>query len=172
MRSASENAAHAQILAALRGKKCWYVSCGGSAGTTFQLALGERVRRSAIINNTAHSEEFRAFEGEANLLVWCSWRLDGSEGPLSSSDDTMDHVVQALSMLADRVIDCVAIDMPGWDLRLEFNGGLVIKVFCDHVPGDPSFDGNWDLFLTEHIISIGAGSVCEIESRQANAAAP
>ena len=33
-----------QAEVAIRGKKCWYVSCGGSAGTTFQLALGERVR--------------------------------------------------------------------------------------------------------------------------------
>jgi hypothetical protein len=68
----------------LRELPCWYVSCGGAVGPSFQLALGNRVLRNRPLKNSAHPDEFRRFEGEANLLVWCSWRLDGSEGPRTS----------------------------------------------------------------------------------------
>lgn len=146
-------------------KKCWYVSCGGAASTTFELALGKKVRRGFVVRNPAHSWDFRNFEGEANLLVWCTWRLDGANGPLTSSNDTVEHVVAALERLTDKTIVDVRVDLPGWDLHLEFSGGLRLHVFCDHVPGDPSFDGNWELTLTNRCIAIGIGSKCEVEPR-------
>lgn len=146
-------------------KDCWYVSCGGAASSTFQLALGEKISRDFVIPNRAHSDDFRKFEGEANLLVWCSWRLDSDVAPLTSSDDTVEHVTSALEKLVGRAIAAVTVDLPGWDLHLEFTGGLRLHIFCDHVPGDPSFDGNWQLSLTDKMIAIGIGSKCEIEAR-------
>src|SRR2546430_12818252 len=79
--------AHARetVIQALLGKPCWYVSCGGSVGATFQLAFGAKIPRDHVVNNRAHSDEYRHFEGEANLLVWCTWRLDGPETPRSNS---------------------------------------------------------------------------------------
>src|SRR5262249_7129167 len=69
-----------RLLSSLKGLECWYVSCGGAAGSTFQLSLGEKVRRSVQLKNPAHSEEFRQFEGEAAIFVWCAWRLDALDG--------------------------------------------------------------------------------------------
>ncbi len=153
------------IEAALLHKKCWYVSCGGSAANTFQLALGDKLPRRQAIPNRVYHDEFDNFEGEANLLVWCSWRLDSSSGPLSSSDDMSEHVLPALKALIGREIADVRIDLPGWDLHLTFSEDRVLHVFCDHVPGDPSFDGNWDLTLPDRIIGIGVGSKWEEEMR-------
>ncbi len=133
--------------------------------TTFELALGDKVARSSIIPNEAHSDDFSRFEGEANLLVWCSWRLDGPDAPLTSWDDTVENVERVLEGLVGRTIVDVRADLPGWDLHLDFTGGLRLHVFCDHVPGDPSFDGNWTLFLTNKMIAIGVGSKGEVEAR-------
>jgi hypothetical protein len=54
--------------------------------------------------------------------------------------------------------------MPGWDLTIGFSNALILRIFCDHV-GNPSVDGNWDLWLVDKRISIGAGSACEVEQR-------
>jgi hypothetical protein len=153
-----------EVIVGLR-KKCWYVSCGGAAGRTFQLAMGEKVRRTIPLRNPAATEEFRVYEGASNLLVWCSWRLDSSVAPLTSSDDTTEHVVDTLRGLIGRTVENVRVDVPGWDLHLQFTGGLTLHVFCDHLPGDPSFDGNWDLSLTDKMIAVGVGSNVVVEAR-------
>ncbi len=61
-----------EVTRALEGKECWYVSCGGAVGSTFELVFGKKIPRRHVVRNPAHSEDFRNFEGEANLLVWCS----------------------------------------------------------------------------------------------------
>src|SRR5580700_5308950 len=114
----------------LQGLGCWYVSCGGAAGPTFQLALGNKVLRRSPIKNPAHSEDYRRFEGEANLLVWCTWRLDGPEGPLTSSDDTTSNVVAHLEKLVGATIGSVNLAPPAWDLSVAFTNGLTLRVFC------------------------------------------
>lgn len=160
------------LVRSLEGLRCWYVSCGGAAGSTFELALGEKIRRSEVLNNPAHPEEFRHFEGEANLLVWCSWRLDGPEGPLTSSDDASEGSVQHLARLREAKIRYAALTPNSWDLRVAFGNRLKLTVFCDHVPGDPSFDGNWELWLRGLTLFVGPGNRWEIEERQASPAVP
>src|SRR5262245_4395280 len=96
-----------EIVQALLGKPCWYVSCGGSVGTTFELAIGRKLARDYIVKNKAHWEEFRNFAGEANLLGWCTWRLDGPSAPLTSSDDTIEHVVKELERLVGTTVQDV-----------------------------------------------------------------
>jgi len=155
-----------EVRASLLHKRCWYASCGGAALTTFQLAIGDKIPRSVMLRNTAHSEDFRTHEGEANLLVWCTWRLDGIDAPVTSSDDGVDRVVEELNSLVGRDVVNVVVDLPGWDLHLDFTGGMRLHVFCDHVPGDPSFNGNWLLSLKNKRICIGVGSKCKIEPRE------
>jgi hypothetical protein len=149
----------------LEGLGCWYVSCGGAAGPSFQLALGGKVPRQAPLKNQAHSEEFRRFEGEANLLVWCTWRLDGPDGPLTSSDDTTANIATELQKLVGAAIESVALLPPAWDLTVRFNNGLMLRVFCDHVPGEPSFDGNWELWRRGVAVFVGPGARYEVEAR-------
>jgi hypothetical protein len=146
------------LVGSLQGLRCWYVSCGGNVGSTFQLALGEKV--------PAHSEEYRAFEGEANLLVWCAWRLDGPGRPLASWDDGDAAVKDGLLKLVGTRVESVELTPPAWDLTVRFSGGLHLRIFCDHVPGDPSFDGNWELWLRHVAVLVGPGERCLIEPRK------
>lgn len=149
----------------LVGKVCWYVSTGGAASTTFQLAIGSRIPREFWMPNTAHSDEFQKFRGEFDLFVWCAWRLDGADGPLTSWDDVDEIAAQTLELLVGQKIASVNVKPPSWDLTIAFDRGHKLKVFCDHVIGDPSFDGNWDLLMPEKEIYIGASSRCKIEYR-------
>jgi hypothetical protein len=155
----------AKILPSLTGLECWYVSCGGAAGSTFQLSLGRKITRAVPLRNTAHSEEFRRFEGEIGLYVWCAWRLDGSDGPLTSWDDTNESVDRGLNELIGSCIVSLEIFPPVWDLNIRFSNSLSLRVFCDHVPGSPSFDGNWDLRTERLSIAIGPGTQYRTELR-------
>ncbi|MBV9123746.1 MAG: hypothetical protein JO112_10350, partial [Planctomycetes bacterium] len=121
------------------------MSSGGGAGSTFQLALGGKVRRPLPLKNPAHAEDFRQFEGEVSLFVWCAWRLDALDRPVTSWDDTEESVAAGLEQLVGSRIDTIEVVPPAWDMTLKFSNSLWLRVFCDHVPGEPSFDGNWDL---------------------------
>ena len=151
---------------ALSHMPCWYVSCGGSAASSFELALGAKIPRDEIaVPPGCPITEFDRFQGETNLLVWCSWRLDGGDSPLTSSDDTMEHLTAGLRRLVgERTLEA-KVDLPGWDLQIPFTNDLRLRIFCDHLPGEPSFDGNWDLFLPDRTISINVGCICTIEPR-------
>jgi len=154
-----------KLVRSLQTLRCWYVSCGGASASTFQLALGEKVRRLRPLKNTSHPDEYRQFEGAANLLVWCSWRLDGTDSPLTSSDDVPTAMESGLKNLVGATIDSISLAAPAWDLALRFSNGLQLLVFCDHVPGEPSFDGNWELWLKDVAASVGPGSQWTLETR-------
>ena len=90
-------AIHGQLLTALRdlrGLPCWHVSVGGSTLPTFQLALGAKIPRAIPLQNPMQPAEYRDNDGEANLLVWCSWRLDAPDRPLTSSDDSEEVITR------------------------------------------------------------------------------
>jgi hypothetical protein len=149
----------------LEGLECWAVHCGGAAGSTFQLALGERRPLPAPFKKTKHAESLPQFEAEASILIWCAWRLDASAGPVTSWDDTNESVEAALTKLIGSRIDSVELIPPAWDMNIKFSNSLCLRVFCDHVPGDPSFEGNWDVRTQDVSITVGPGSAYRTEPR-------
>ena len=72
------------LVRSLEGLRCWYVSWGGAVGSTFQLAFGEKIARSAVLKNPAHTEEYQRYEGvmawhpEKKSLYQVSFAFDGS----------------------------------------------------------------------------------------------
>jgi hypothetical protein len=146
-----------QMLSQAVRMPCWYVSAGKGTGSSFQLVLGGKVLRKHPIKNPHQSEEFRKYAGEASLLVWCSWRLDGESEALASSDEADEVIEHKLQVLVGTTLETVEITSRAWDLCLSFSGNLQLCVFCDHVPGDPSFDGNWQYSIHGQGISAGPG---------------
>ncbi|HQU44708.1 MAG TPA: hypothetical protein PK867_17975, partial [Pirellulales bacterium] len=89
----------------------------------------------------------RFFTSEAQFIIWCSWRLDSEDQPISSSDDTEETASAAIGELSGTTLHSAKVTPPAGDIELHFSNGQCLRVFCDHVPGDPSFDGNWELFV-------------------------
>ncbi len=155
-----------QLRKMLVGLDCWYVASGGKhVGSTFSLAFGARIPRKFPSKNIAHSDEFRNYDGEANLLVWCTWRLDGKDAPVTSSDDTEQNIKMGLAGLVGSKIEDVLVEHPAWDLRLLFFPFHQLRVFSDHVPGSPSFDGNWELHTINGSYYFGPGTKMDLESK-------
>jgi hypothetical protein len=144
--------------------ECWYVSCGAT-GSTFQLAFGRKVPRTERLRNPDHSVAYQKFEGEANLLVWCAWRLDTLDRPVTSWDDTTQGFEQGLARLIGARVESFELRPPAWDLDVRFTNGLTLRVFCDHVPGEPSFDGNWELWKEDKALFVGPGANVTVEER-------
>jgi hypothetical protein len=155
------------FLEALRGLRCWYVSVGGSTLPTFQLALGEKVRRARVLMNKAHAEEYRVFEGEAGLLVWCSWRLDSPMGPITSSEDDGERTCRGLQQLKDAKIRVASATAPGMDLRVGFSNRLTLRVFCDRVHDDTNSSTNWEMWNRDQRLEIAAASRVTFAQRDA-----
>ncbi len=146
------------LLAAINslvGLRCWYIN-SYVFGSSISLSLGEKLRRRESLQLEGHDAEFRDHEGEATLYVWCTWRLDGTEAPLTSSDDQAETGSRALNQLTGTSISAVTVS-PMWDLKLHFSNQCELHVFCDHVPGQPSWDGNWDLQFADRAYTVGPG---------------
>jgi hypothetical protein len=153
------------VISILNGLECWYASTGGAAGATFELAFGGKIRRAIPLHNPSHSQEFRQYEGEASLFVWCAWRLDSPDSTITSWDDEQTTIQNGLARLTGSRVLAVDIFPPGWDLDMRFDNGLRLHVFADHVPGDPSFDGNWELVTQNWLLAFGPGAKYTIEAR-------
>jgi hypothetical protein len=153
-----------EIASVLLGAKCWNVGCGGCVGYTFQLALGLKIQRERPLKNPTISSEYRHFDGEFGLMVWCSWRLETARGPVTSSDDETPQMEIGLRRLAGKTISKVSI-LDGWFLRIEFSNGWVLSVFPDHVGPNASFDGNWEVWTSDRLYAVTTNLTCEVERR-------
>lgn len=139
------------------GWRCWYVSAGGSVGSSFSLSFGGKRHRGRRLRNPAQTEEYREYEGEAHLLVWCTWRLDGPSGPVVSSDQNPDRIDKALQTICGRTLTRAKARPPAWDLDLTFTGDYELVLLCDHLPGDNSIDSNWELRVRDDVLYVGPG---------------
>jgi len=144
------------VLDGLRGLECWYVNAGGSAGSSFSLAFGRRLPRPDPLKNPSVSEEFRLHEGEANLYVWCAWRLETEDAALASSDQDGDHPVNVIKRLQGLALDSADVSGKALDLVLRFSN-FALRIFCDHVDPDPSYEANWELVLERRLLRAGPG---------------
>jgi hypothetical protein len=157
----SEELAKAKITEFIKGRKCWYAFCTGSA---FQMAFGQKLRRDRELKNQHHPLVYRQFEGESGLVVWCTWRIEGSQGPIASSESKERLCIDSIPKAIGRTVLAVEIG-PGWNLRIEFSGGLVLTVFPDNVGPSHIIDSNWELWRPEDGYFIGTDLKCEVTGR-------
>jgi len=151
----------------LKGLPIWNVSSGGAAGSSFSLALGGQVARAAPLKNPSVSQEFRENTGEANLYVWCSWRLVAGEA-IASSDQEAVYFQPVLTSLVGSIVNSVEVHDGLHDLTLSTSAGTLC-VFCDHVPPEMSYRINWELTLPNAVVSVGPGFAFEIEEKSRTA---
>lgn len=153
----------------LKEKKCWYVSCGRNVGSSFQLCLGEKIRRKKALGNKFHPKSFRENTAEYAFLVWCSWRLSKDDKLIVTSDDCDNHYkwckylrkLIGLRIIKIQLMNCF------FDFKIIFNEGWQIHIFCDNGNKDPSIDTNWEIFIPgDYLISVGTHQNIDCPQRQ------
>lgn len=141
-----------QGLAKCRAKRCWHVACGGSAGSSFDLALGRKIRRQGKTGRLDRllPKSLRKVSPELSLMVWCSWRLSTKDKVLVTSDDCDNDRkwCNLLQILVGRRITHVEIINALCDLQISFGRGYRLDIFCDYGNKSPTIDTNWELFST------------------------
>ena len=149
------------------GKTIWHVGTSELAGSTFSLGMGRKLRFRNVPRTNAHDSNAKKrkailsrVQPEGKLLIWCTWRLDSRRHPLTSSDD-IDQVLRSKLKrhLVGKRVSGIEIVRPAYDLRITLAGGLALTIFCDHVPGDPSFDGNWQMRVRNETVAVQPGGV-------------
>jgi hypothetical protein len=149
----------------LFGRECWYVACGGCVGTSFQLALGKRVQRAKVLTNPVASPDYRQFEGEFGLLVWCSWRLVRPGFGMTSSEDEKDvRRDELLRSVSGRAIADVDI-RNDWQLWIKFDDQSELTVFADNVGPSAVIDTNWEAWSLKWRYSVTSELDCVKEHR-------
>ncbi len=163
----------------MEAKRCWYAYV--SVGCTFAMDLGRKIRRDAEevaaiadlrrrreakgIPVTPHPAEYDTLKGENQLVVWCSWRMADSNGPMASSDSDRDTCEAAIGQVIGKTVRHVEIT-EGWDFRLEFTTGLVLSMFPDHVGSDASMDTNWELWRPDRAYFVETNLTCRVTDTQ------
>jgi hypothetical protein len=159
-----EERAATEITSVLLGRKCWRVYCGGSVGSTFQLALGRKLLRHPGVGKRRRSR-LSPYEGEFGLMVWCSWQLNSIKGAVTGSDDESPRLVEGLRLLEGKRTLRVSIQ-DRWYLRIDFSGGMTLSVLPTHIGPKASFNGNWEAWTPEVCYAIGTDLTCEVEPRE------
>lgn len=103
-------------------------------GTTFQFVLEKKISRSCPLLNLCHPQEHREYEGSANLLVWCGWRLDRGAETITSWDEKIESVRNGFEKLKGKKVIEFTTEPPAWDLRLKFTSSYLLKVFVIMCP--------------------------------------
>lgn len=137
------------------GLRCWHVGTGGAVGSSFSLALGQKVKRRVSLRNCRVSPDYREYRGTGTLVVWCAWRLEDVEGRCWSWEDP--EQADGLQRLVGKRVAGLRLFEPAWDLVITFTGGFSLRVFCDHTEAD-GFDGNWEAVVDDVEVAAGPGS--------------
>jgi hypothetical protein len=150
------------------GKQCWGVTGGGAAGSVIKLSIGNKIPKLSALTNPLLSEDLRKYDGEIELMITCSWRLDSDDEVVCSwTDEHSDGgpMLSGLDKLLGRRIKRVAVSRPAMDLCIEFEGMLILKVFCDRTNRDQDSE-NYVLFLPRWIYIVNVRSFIEKERRE------
>jgi len=113
---------------------CWGVVAGSGAGSMVSLKFGGKTEKIIPSRNSTLSEDLRKYEAEYSLfLQHCDWRLQRSSEVLASSASSNHEggpMLAALHQIVGQRVMEVEVDFPSFDLKMEFENGVRLIVFC------------------------------------------
>lgn len=137
----------------LVGKECWSTWAVDSAPNWLTLDFGEKVKRKTPLKNQSRPETERNFKGEFSLFIQCSWRIESkSEVVVNGRDENGGRykvggpTLKALGLLRGERVKSVAVEPSRFDVALEFENGLTLRVLADNVGKPNDNNENYTLF--------------------------
>jgi hypothetical protein len=103
------------------------------------------------------------FEDTSYLFIWCTWRIEDSDGIIVTSSDTISPTENNSSpngligekspILVDRKL--VSFNLtPQYDLEMLFDDDYKLRIFCDIGHSREDYNINWELNIPRENISI------------------
>ena len=154
------------FLRRLKQLRCWHVSAGEPTLPTFCLALGRKVPRQRQLRNANQPLVYRRFEGEAQLLVSCAWRLQRRGIVVAGSRDEDSRIINALELLRGARVLRTRLRGVAWDLEIGFSGGITLAMFGDLARGPVEYTNNWQLEVGRRVLVAGPGENWSIAVRR------
>lgn len=151
----------------LIGKACWGITGGEGTGSVIGIDIGEKIVRKKPLKNEYLSKDQKAYQGEYDLFVECSWRIDSTEEVICGSKDAIDNLdamVKGLNRLVGQKIVSVEASIPAYDLEICFDNDLKLKIFCDETNESEGND-NYTIGTPNGNYIIGCKSQLNIEKR-------
>ncbi len=134
------------------GHRCTRFAAGGSAG-------------SAMLIDFASEVQGASAEADRSILVYCSWRLDGTQQVICGAwDDNSPGGVMltGLQKLVGKKLTSCNLESPGLDVRMLFEEDLTLRIFCDQVNEIDRAD-NYIVYFNEEAFVIGTKSHLRVE---------
>lgn len=146
-----------RILEGFQGQTCWHVAAG-AVGYAFSADFGDKIPRSTpfVFRGIPDTSEFGKFRGHVGLMIWCRWRLDGLRAPISSSAEDKKAIEESLRVLIGATVKKATATPPAFDLIVEFDRDMTLRVFCENLPGIDT-GSNWSGHLGSSQVLIGPG---------------
>ena len=156
-----------EFFSGVRGRECWSIIGGAGTGSVIDLEFGEKVKCKRPLRNPKLSLEERLFQGERALIIYCDWRIEGAGGILCTSQSTNESgslYFDVLLDLKDSTVANIGFTSQLHDLRVEFDNGIALSVFCD-LPVVDDEDSNYVMFNPTTTIAATARGSLTVENR-------
>ena len=140
----------------LKDKPLWGMSAGNKKGCNLHFRFGAELpeEKQIFLINVPDAYP-REYQGEYDLFIKCTWRLDSQEKVLCSNKSYFRTVCRGLNKIKGKVVRDIELHFPGYDLTLYFDKGLTFKIFCDAVNLKYGGDNYYYSVLPEDNFEIG-----------------
>jgi hypothetical protein len=97
-----------------------------------QLDFGGYIKRSCTEKERIETGKEFCDVGELDILIWCVWRLQDSDGAVCSSESPPEQQKEGTKRLIGETVVAVDLFSPAWDAVIRFSSGLVLQIFCNY----------------------------------------
>lgn len=152
-------------LSLFKGQRCWNVS-SCVIDTSLYFRFGGALE---TLWYTAKGIPKRDFEGQFELLIFCSWRLDNEKhAPIAcSARSTYDEIKATMVTLMDDTIDTILLYPPVWEATIRFLSGKSLRLFSNQIPAENCWH-NWGCSTENNTYYVGAGQEISREEKRPN----
>ena len=140
----------------IKGKPLWRASAGNQKGCNLHFRFGAKLPKEKQIFLISDQDAYPGeYQGQYDLFIKCSWRLDSPEKVLCSNRSNFRSIRSGMNKIEGMIILDVELHFPGYDLTLYFDKGLTFKIFCDTVNLKYGEDNYYYSVLPEDNFEIG-----------------